>query len=108
MNNQFLFSYSGNKDREMNQILTFIPSLDNINIIIEPFGGSFSLIRHLYSQYPEKKFIVNDNDKKLIDIYEAMIDPIKNENIINDIKVMMENITKIKNHFNKYFNENLL
>ena len=44
--NKALFSYFGNKDREMKQIINNLPDMNNIDIIIEPYCGSFSLIRH--------------------------------------------------------------
>ena len=50
-----LFPYEGNKDYEMKDILKYLlPIIDNYDIIVEPFGGSFSLIRHLILLYPHK------------------------------------------------------
>ena len=45
--NKALFSYFGNKDREIKQIMENSPGMNNIDIIIEPDCGSVSLIGHL-------------------------------------------------------------
>ena len=46
-----------NKDRESKQIMENLPNMNNIDIIIEPYCGSFSLIRNLILLYPDKKYI---------------------------------------------------
>ena len=40
-----------------------LPDMNDIDIIIEPYCGSFSLIRYLILIYPDKKYICVDNDK---------------------------------------------
>ena len=42
-----LFSYFGNKDNELCTIIENVPNMDDIDIIIEPYCGSFALIRYL-------------------------------------------------------------
>ena len=42
--NKALFSYFGNKDREIETIMNNLPDMNNIDIIIEPYCG---VIRHL-------------------------------------------------------------
>ena len=61
--NKALFSYFGNKDREIEKNMENLPDM-NDDIIIEPYCGSFSLIRHLILLYPDKKYICVDNDKR--------------------------------------------
>ena len=53
-----------------------LPDMNNIDIIIEPYCGSFSLITYLILIYPDKKYIYIcvDNDKKLIQAYNDIID----------------------------------
>ena len=51
-----------------------LPDMNDIDIIIEPHCGSFSLIRHLILLYPDKKYICVDNDGKLIKAYIDIID----------------------------------
>ena len=52
--NKALFSYFGNKDGEIKQIMNNLPDMNNIDNIIEPFCGSINLIRHLILLYPDK------------------------------------------------------
>ena len=72
--NKALFTYFGNKDREIEKIMENLPDMNDIDIIIKPYCGSFSLIRHLILLYPEKKYICVDNDEKLIQAYNDIID----------------------------------
>ena len=41
--NKALFSYFGNKDRETEKNMGNLPGMNNIDIILEPYYGSFSL-----------------------------------------------------------------
>ena len=84
--NKALFSYFGNKDREIEKIMENLPDMNNIDIIIEPYCGSFSLIRHLILIYPDKKYICVDNDKKLIQAYNDIVDDDKYNKIVNSLK----------------------
>ena len=72
--NKALFSYFGNKDRETEKNMENLSGMNNIDIIIEPYYGSFSLIRNLILLYPDKKYICVDNDGKLIKAYIDIID----------------------------------
>ena len=74
--NKALFSYFGNKDREIEKVMENLPDMNNIYIIIEPHCGSFSLIRHLILLYPDKKYICVDTDEKLKQAYNDIIDDI--------------------------------
>ena len=53
-----LFSYFANKDRGNEKSMENLPDMNNIDIIIEPYCGSFSLIRHLILIYPDKEYII--------------------------------------------------
>ena len=75
--NKALFSYFGYKDREIEKIMETLPDMNDIDIIIEPYCGSFSLITYLILIYPDKKYICVDNDKKLIQAYNDIIDDYK-------------------------------
>ena len=81
-----LFSYFENKDRETEKIMENLPDMNDIDIIIEPYCGSFSLIRHLILLYPDKKYICVDNDKKLIQAYNDIIDDDKYNKIVYSLK----------------------
>ena len=66
-----LFSYFGNKDNEMGDIIKNLPNMNHIDTIIEPYCGSFALTRYLLTMYPNKKYICNDNDELLIKTYKV-------------------------------------
>ena len=76
-----LFSYFGNKDNEMKEIIKNIPNMKNTDIIIEPYCGSFALIRYLLKIYPNKTYICNDNDEMLIKVYKTL----QNDNTFEEI-----------------------
>ena len=84
--NKALFSYFGNKDRETEKIMENLPDMNDIVNIIEPYCGSFSLIRHLILLYPDKKYICVDNDEKIIQAYNDIIDDDNCNKIINKLK----------------------
>ena len=84
--NKALFTYFGNKDREVEKIMANLLDMNDIDIIIEPYCGSFSLIRHLILLYPDKKYICVDDDKKLIQAYKDITDDDKYNKIINNLK----------------------
>ena len=81
--NKALFSY---KDRAIEKNMENLPDMNDIDIIIEPYCGSFSLIRDLILLYPDKKYICVDNDEKLIQAYNDFIGDDKYNKIINNLK----------------------
>ena len=100
-----LFAYFGNKDNEIEIIKDNIPDLNNIDTIIEPYCGSFSLTRYLINIYPNKKYICNDIDKMLIDVYKALQDDTKCKQIIDFLNSFE---IKDKAHYDAYKKENTL
>jgi site-specific DNA-adenine methylase len=89
------FNYAGNKDREMKQFYELVKdNIEDKKYIIEPYGGSFSLIRHIFNEFKNKfKYVVNDNDKRIINIYKELQND-KNNDILQDkIKHLEETIT---------------
>ena len=87
MKNHFLFGYAGNKREEVEQIYTSI-NFDNIKTIIEPFCGSSAMSYYISTLHPKKyKYVLNDNNKLLIEMYNILKDEAKTkdfEKIIND------------------------
>jgi hypothetical protein len=61
----FYFSYAGNKRQELKTIENYY-SLDNIETIVEPFGGSVSFSRELYLKNKNLNFDFSDIDNDLI------------------------------------------
>ena len=84
--NTALFSYFGNKDNEIETISKNIPNMDQIDVIIEPYCGSFALVRKLLLIYPDKKYVCNDNDELLIKTYKAIQDDKQFEELIEFYK----------------------
>jgi len=87
MKNHFITPYIGNKRDEVDIIYENIkPYIDDKKIIIEPFCGSSSISYYISLQQPNKyKYILNDLDKNLIELYKIMKDEDKLKKFIDDI-----------------------
>tara|TARA_R110001592_G_scaffold159535_1_gene391124 strand:+ start:190 stop:963 length:774 start_codon:yes stop_codon:yes gene_type:complete len=99
MNNQFILNYTGTKYKETKE-------LDNINfdkydVIIECFGGSYGFSRYLYKNknFKNKKYIIYDNNKDLIDFYLYIQDLIKNDTFNDFLKVYNDECKYLIEHF---------
>jgi DNA adenine methylase len=93
MTNHFIYSYNGNKRNEFKYLNTVIDDIDKYDTIIEPFCGSSAISFNIWLKYPNKKYILNDNDKDLINLYNLIknedIETIKNR--LLDIKTIISN-----------------
>lgn len=98
MKNHFLMSYFGNKRMEVENFYNSIKdNLNDIDTIIEPFCGSSALSYYISLQHPLKfKYILNDNDKYLIELYKIVIDEKKFNEFILKLNKISENINKEK------------
>ena len=97
-----LFPYFGNKDNEMLEISQNLPNLDEYDVIVEPYAGSFALSRYLLSVYPDKKYICNDNDEMLIDVFKAL----QNDESFNELYSFFETFTtRDKEHYDDFKKE---
>jgi site-specific DNA-adenine methylase len=78
---QFIINYCGNKYRETEKIKNI--DLSSYKYIIEPFGGSFGFSRYVYYNLglTDKKFIICDINKDLIDFYIFIKDLVINNKI---------------------------
>ena len=76
MQHHFITPYTGNKRREVINIHDHIKdNLDGIDTIIEPFCGSSAVSYYLSTIYPKRfKYILNDLDPMLIELYHLMMD----------------------------------
>lgn len=92
MANHFIFSYLGNKRNEFKYLNNVIDDIDNYDIIIEPFCGSSAISFNIWLKYPNKKFILNDNNNDLMKVYNL----IKNE----DVETIKNRLLDIKNKIN--------
>lgn len=96
MKNHFIFPYFGNKRMEVEEILKGV-ELDNYKYIIEPFCGSFALSYYISTLKPRKyTYILNDNDKYLIELLKLLQDKERSEQFINTINKMIIDIDKEK------------
>ncbi len=76
MASQFILNYVGTKYQESKMLNL---NIDHYDTIVELFGGSFGFSRFLWlnKNYKDKKYIIYDNNKELIDFYNYL----KNTNI---------------------------
>lgn len=76
MKNHFIISYAGNKRQEVGYLHDYlVGKIDGIDTIIEPFCGTSAMSVSLSIKYPKRfKYIINDYDEKLIELYNTMND----------------------------------
>ncbi len=100
MNNHFFIGYAGNKRQEVKLIFEKIK--DDINdkeFIIEPFCGTSALSYYISLQYPNKyKYILNDNNPFLIQLYNSC----KDDNLLNDICNKLNDVYDISQNKEDY------
>jgi len=67
--NHFPLVIYGNKTKELKKLESYFP-LD-VQTVVEPFAGSFAVIRYFYQDDKYNK-IINDSDTALIDLYKKI------------------------------------
>lgn len=102
MKNHFLIPYFGNKRQEVKNIYEIIKDhIKDINIICEPFCGTSALSYYISTLHPKKyKYVLNDNNKYLIELYKNANNDISLNNIVDDLKNIYDKI-KSKEDYNK-------
>ena len=100
--NHFFFSYFGNKRLEVEDIYNSIKDkLNDIEYIVEPFCGSSALSYYISLQHPKKfKYILNDNNYLLIELYKTAQDTKQYETLINEL-IKLKQKTKNKDDYLK-------
>jgi len=74
MKNHFIFSYSGNKRNEVQNLYYYL-DLNNISTIIETNCGTSALSYYLHTLHPNKfKYVLNDNSTVLMELYKILMD----------------------------------
>ena len=92
----FVMSYPGNKRTEIKEILKDI-DLSNIKYIVEPFCGTSALSYAISKMYPNKfKYVLNDNNDKLIKLYEIMKDEHKTKMFNVHLQIINKDMNKDK------------
>ena len=62
-----IISRLGNKENDIKYFHHLLPR-DPL-VVVEPFGGSFAVIKHFYKDPEEYKFHINDTDERLVYAY---------------------------------------
>lgn len=100
MKEQFILNWTGNKYDELkkNKVIDK-ETIEKYDTIIEPFGGSFGFIRYVYYVLgvKDKKFIVYDSDKELIDFYNYYKETDK-EKFLIEYNEIMDKIVEISEY----------
>lgn len=96
MKNHFFFPYAGNKRTEVENLYKKI-NLENKEIIVEPFCGSSAFSYYVSQMHPKKfKYILNDKDSDLIEIYNIVKDDEKIEKLEKQINEWVDKINLTK------------
>ena len=114
--NHFFFSYFGNKRNEIDNICNSIKNYD-VEYIVEPFCGSSAFSYHMSLKHPGRyTYVLNDNNKQLIELYNIMSDDKKRDELeqkVNNICAVMDkdiytklDIKTIEGYYikNKFYN----
>ena len=90
--NHFFMAYYGNKRTECEKLYDEVKDkIDNIEYIVEPFCGTSAFSFYLSLKHPHKfKYILNDNNKYLIDMYKLITD----EEKLNKLIIILNNFSK--------------
>ena len=93
--NHFLMGYAGNKRKECENIYESIKDkLTSVDTIIEPFCGSSAVSYYISTVHPQQyKYILNDNNKHLIELYQIASSKTKLKKFINEIEILVKDIT---------------
>ena len=93
MSKSFLITRTGNKKDDIKYFTNLLPlDIDNV---VEPFGGSFAVIREVYNDPKYNKY-VNDNDDMLYYIYKNPKELIKGYEKWNEIFNKIQGKTKLR------------
>ena len=89
------FSYAGNKREQVEKIVNNI-DFDKITTIIEPFCGSCAISYYISTLYPGLKYILNDNNKHLREMFYLLKDDDKINLFENEYNDLLVDLTKDK------------
>lgn len=106
----FPIGYFGNKREEVEKIYEDIKhSLENVKYIVEPFCGTSALSYYISTKHPKKfMYILNDNNKFLIELYYTLKDEKKTNDMIDKLNIIIETV-KTKEDYDKIdMNENMV
>jgi hypothetical protein len=95
MKNHFYIAYPGNKREEVEKIYEYI-NFDGIDTIIEPFCGTCAISYFISTKRQGLKYILNDSNKFLKEMYEILIDDDRIKDFENEYNEIIKDITKDK------------
>lgn len=98
MKNHFYISYSGNKRNEIESIYNKL-DFENIDTIVEPFCGSCAMSYYISTKKQGLKYILNDNNKYLLEMYKIIKNDTKLKKLEDDFN---KACIKIKNNKEEY------
>lgn len=98
MKNQYFMSYPGNKRNEVNNIESIL-NIDGISAVVEPYCGSCAISYYLWTKYPNLKYILNDNNQYLKELYDICRDDAKIEKFEKDFNDQMNYIDNDKTRY---------
>lgn len=78
----FMFNRLGNKAKDIQYFEKYLPDQKSINVVAEPFAGSFAVIRKYFFNVP--KIICGDNDIKFITKIDNNLKHLKEFEIFRD------------------------
>ncbi len=94
--NHFYIPYYGNKRGEVEKIYnSFKDDIDKYNTIVEPYCGTSAFSYYVWLNNKDKniQYILNDNNKKLIDLYNISKDEEKFKLLYNSLIKLQEQTT---------------
>jgi site-specific DNA-adenine methylase len=95
--NHFFLGYAGNKRQEFTKIYDEFKKLNNITTIYEPFCGTSAFSYFLAREEPKKyKYILNDINKHLINLYEIARNEEKFKLLVEELNNIIIDLNKEK------------
>jgi site-specific DNA-adenine methylase len=91
--NHFFIPYYGNKRTEVEKIYNVIKDdIDKYNTIVEPFCGTSAFSYYVWLNNKDKNlsYVLNDNNKFLIELYNISKDEEKFKNLYNNLILLQE------------------
>jgi 16S rRNA G966 N2-methylase RsmD len=107
MKNHFYIPYCGNKRQEVKHIYDNIDFTD-ITTVVEPFCGSCAMSYYISTQREGLKYILNDNNKYLKEMYEIMLDNNKIDKFEKDFEVKVKSFKDNREMYNTIVKEDNL
>jgi hypothetical protein len=90
--NHFIYSYFGNKRTEAKDIIDNITNITDYKNIIEPFCGSSAISFYIWLIHKDEfNYYLNDNNNKLIEIYD-LLKMVSLDEISSKLKTINEEI----------------